>query len=157
MVMNIVRFGLVGMVLALASSTVACAAHTDGDESQGSQKEPVKPAPFNPVPNPNPDPPAPTPVPECTPLPSPAASGGGIGMANPAAVYCEGLGNKLDGEDCIFADGTKCEEWSFFRGECGQSHSFCNLHGGTIANGECTLATGEKCQEDEFATTCLCR
>lgn len=48
-------------------------------------------------------------------------------IANPASVYCEEQGNKLeirtaaDGSQtgyCIFKDGTECEEWAYFRGEC---------------------------------------
>jgi len=51
-----------------------------------------------------------------------------IGLANPASVYCEQQGNKLeirtaaDGSQssaCIFPDGSECEEWAYFRGECG--------------------------------------
>jgi uncharacterized protein len=51
-----------------------------------------------------------------------------VGMANPASVYCEQQGNKLeirtaaDGSQsgaCIFPDGSECEEWAYFRGECG--------------------------------------
>jgi putative hemolysin len=47
-------------------------------------------------------------------------------IANPASVYCEEKGNKLeirtdeDGDQigiCILADGKECEEWKFFRGE----------------------------------------
>jgi len=50
------------------------------------------------------------------------------GPANPASVYCEGQGYRLemrtdaDGGTygvCIFPDGTECEEWAFYRGECG--------------------------------------
>ncbi len=49
------------------------------------------------------------------------------GMPNPAAVYCEEQDGKVEirtAEDggqagyCIFADGSECEEWAFFRGEC---------------------------------------
>jgi putative hemolysin len=49
-------------------------------------------------------------------------------MANPASVYCEEQGNKLeirtaaDGSQsglCIFPDGSECDEWAYFRGECG--------------------------------------
>ncbi|MFA5013268.1 MAG: DUF333 domain-containing protein [Candidatus Paceibacterota bacterium] len=49
------------------------------------------------------------------------------GLANPASVYCEKQGYKLDirkdaqGNEtgyCIFGNGQECEEWSFFRGEC---------------------------------------
>lgn len=48
-------------------------------------------------------------------------------IANPASVYCEEKGGKLeiradaDGNQygiCIFPDGSECEEWKFFRGEC---------------------------------------
>lgn len=50
------------------------------------------------------------------------------GMPNPASVYCEQQGNKLEihtAEDgsqsgvCIFPDGNTCDEWAYFRGECG--------------------------------------
>ncbi len=49
------------------------------------------------------------------------------GIANPASVYCEEHEGKVEirtGEDggqigiCIFEDGSECEEWAFFRGEC---------------------------------------
>jgi putative hemolysin len=55
-----------------------------------------------------------------------------IGMANPASVYCEGRGYTLemrtdaDGGQygvCIFADGSECGEWAFYRGECGPTGS----------------------------------
>ena len=48
-------------------------------------------------------------------------------MPNPASVYCEQQGNKLeirtaaDGSQsgmCIFPDGSSCDEWGYFRGEC---------------------------------------
>jgi len=50
------------------------------------------------------------------------------GMPNPASAYCEQNGNKLeihtaaDGSQngiCVFPDGSICEEWAYFRGECG--------------------------------------
>lgn len=49
-------------------------------------------------------------------------------MPNPASVYCEQNGNQLeirtaaDGSQsgmCIFPDGSACDEWAYFRGECG--------------------------------------
>jgi hypothetical protein len=49
-------------------------------------------------------------------------------MPNPASVYCEQNGNKLeirtanDGSQsgiCVFPDGSTCDEWAYFRGECG--------------------------------------
>lgn len=51
-------------------------------------------------------------------------------MPNPASVYCEQNGNQHeirtadDGSQsgiCIFADGSECDEWAYFRGECGIS------------------------------------
>ena len=53
-------------------------------------------------------------------------------MPNPASVYCEEQGYKLeivtatDGSQsglCIFPDGNSCDEWAYFRGECGLSDS----------------------------------
>ena len=50
------------------------------------------------------------------------------GMPNPASVYCTQNGNKLeirtaaDGSQngiCIFSDGSSCDEWAYYRGECG--------------------------------------
>lgn len=51
-------------------------------------------------------------------------------MPNPASVYCTQNGNRLeirttaDGSQsrvCIFPDGSSCDEWAYFRGECGPS------------------------------------
>ncbi len=47
-------------------------------------------------------------------------------IANPASVYCEENGGNVVIEDeeegqvgyCIFDSGKKCDEWSFYRGEC---------------------------------------
>lgn len=49
------------------------------------------------------------------------------GLPNPASVYCEQQGYTLeirtasDGSQssvCIFTDGSECDEWAYFRGEC---------------------------------------
>ena len=49
-------------------------------------------------------------------------------MPSPASVYCEQNGNRLeiqtasDGSQngvCVFPDGSTCDEWAYFRGECG--------------------------------------
>jgi putative hemolysin len=54
--------------------------------------------------------------------PTPAA-----GMPNPASVYCEQNGGRLDLRQdasggvagvCVFPDGSECEEWAYFRGQC---------------------------------------
>jgi putative hemolysin len=50
------------------------------------------------------------------------------GLPNPASVYCEQNGNKLeivtaaDGSQigrCVFPDSSACDEWAYYRGECG--------------------------------------
>jgi putative hemolysin len=49
-----------------------------------------------------------------------------IGLPNPASVFCEEGGYKLEMRQeaggtvgyCLFPDGSECEEWAFFRGEC---------------------------------------
>jgi putative hemolysin len=62
-----------------------------------------------------------TPEPAATDIPQ-------VNMANPASVYCEQNGNKLeiqtaaDGSQsgiCVFPDGSTCDEWAYFRGGCG--------------------------------------
>lgn len=64
-----------------------------------------------------------------TPMPEPAATGTPeANLPNPASVHCREMGNTLDirtqadGSQkgvCVFPDGTECDEWAFFRGECG--------------------------------------
>jgi len=48
-------------------------------------------------------------------------------LPNPASKYCVDQGYKLEIRSdeagnqygvCIFPDGSECEEWAFFRGEC---------------------------------------
>ncbi len=48
-------------------------------------------------------------------------------LPNPASAYCEAQGNRLeirttaDGSQsgvCIFPDGSECDEWAYYRGEC---------------------------------------
>jgi putative hemolysin len=67
----------------------------------------------------------PTPTPAATATPAPTA---GAFLPNPASVYCVEQGYRLeirtatDGSQsgaCIFADGSECDEWAFYRGECG--------------------------------------
>ena len=56
------------------------------------------------------------------------ASESPLGLPNPASKFCEDQGYTVeirtaaDGSQagyCIFPDGTECDEWAFFRGECG--------------------------------------
>lgn len=61
----------------------------------------------------------------CMPLPPTPAPG--PGMPNPASVYCEEQGGKVELRTdasggmvgfCVFPDGSECEEWAYYRGEC---------------------------------------
>jgi inhibitor of cysteine peptidase len=60
------------------------------------------------------------------PTPTPATFDSPLGLPNPASQYCEDEGYTLemrtdaDGTTgyCIFPDGSECEEWAFYRGEC---------------------------------------
>jgi putative hemolysin len=51
-----------------------------------------------------------------------------VNMPNPASVYCTQNGNKLEIRTaadssqsgvCVFPDGSTCDEWAYFRKECG--------------------------------------
>ncbi|HVM69115.1 MAG TPA: DUF333 domain-containing protein [Gaiellaceae bacterium] len=89
-------------------------------------------------------------------------------MANPAAVHCESLGHRVEGDDCVLAGGGRCEQWAFYRGECGGARSFCARQGGVVSTktedmgtwvasyAVCTLAGGGSCKEQDFARTCDC-
>lgn len=47
-------------------------------------------------------------------------------IANPASIHCIKNGGKIDIREtvggqqgfCVFSDGSECDEWKFFRGEC---------------------------------------
>lgn len=50
-----------------------------------------------------------------------------VGMPNPASVYCQERAGRLEirtdanGDQygvCVFLDGSECDEWEYFRGEC---------------------------------------
>ncbi|MEM7818294.1 MAG: DUF333 domain-containing protein, partial [Candidatus Aenigmatarchaeota archaeon] len=57
--------------------------------------------------------------------------GGKVSIPNPAAIYCEKSGYKLEkrkdkeGNEygvCVFPDGKECDEWSFYEGKCGTEY-----------------------------------
>jgi putative hemolysin len=61
-----------------------------------------------------------------------------VGLPNPASVYCEENGNKLeiqtaaDGSQsgvCIFPNGSTCDEWAYFRGECSPASVTATIEG----------------------------
>jgi uncharacterized protein len=94
----------------------------------------------------------------------PPTSGGTTQIANPASENCIAKGGTLEIVDapegqhgmCTLADGTRCEEWAFMRGECPCGEcpqlappgpNFCT--GGTIVAGEtnaCGCQGPPKCE-----------
>ena len=88
------------------------------------------------------------------------SSGLKIGMANPAAVYCEELGYeyKIITDDeggqrgvCIFPDNSSGDAWDFFAGKCGQNYSYCKIHGCDIE----TISDGKNPYSTEYAVCIL--
>jgi len=91
-----------------------------------------------------------------------------IGIPNPAAVYCEGRGYDTESvernggmdADCVFPDGSRCAQWDFLAGRCGQQFTFCESQGGTMASsdaniGNCIFEDGSSCGEyDYYAGLC---
>lgn len=83
-------------------------------------------------------------------------------MANPSAVYCEGLGYSMEnvirngGEDadCIFPDGSRCAQWDFLSGRCGQEFAYCQTQGYILEEGTnigiCRFPDGSHCDEFLF-------
>lgn len=68
-----------------------------------------------------------TKVPTQVTTPAVPATQGGAGLANPASVYCGQVGGKTEikkdatGAEygiCTFPNGSSCEEWALYRGEC---------------------------------------
>jgi putative hemolysin len=66
-----------------------------------------------------------TPVP--TTIVAVPTTGGSTGLANPASVYCGQVGGKTEikkdaaGNEygmCTFPNGSTCDEWALYRGEC---------------------------------------
>jgi putative hemolysin len=86
------------------------------------------------------------------------------GLANPASVYCQGLGYEEQTREnelgqygvCIFPDGSECDTWDFLAGRCGQEYSYCSQQGfelmateeGNI--GTCVFDDGSTCTEFLF-------
>ena len=88
-------------------------------------------------------------------------------MANPAAVYCEGLGYTMeivtrDGgqdADCLFLDGSRCAQWDFLAGRCGQEFTFCKKQSFDLEIGNniglCRFPDGSSCDEyQHFSGEC---
>jgi len=96
------------------------------------------------------------------------------GIPNPASIYCQDQGGKLEirkdivGNEtgfCVFTDGSECEEWAYFRHECSPSVSlkenFCgsSTYGNCDSDDDCKTGgcSGQVCQskkEEGAITTC---
>ena len=98
------------------------------------------------------------------------------GLPNPASVYCEQQGYSLeirtaaDGSQigvCIFPDGSECDEWAYYRGECSPASGslpnpasvFCEQQGYSLEirtasdgsqSGVCIFPDGSECDEWAF-------
>ena len=86
------------------------------------------------------------------------------GLANPASVYCQGLGFEEQTREndhgqygvCIFPDGSECDTWDFLAGRCGQEHSYCVEQGYDLQAKEdssiasCIFDDGSTCSEFLF-------
>ena len=113
----------------------------------------------------------------CVPLPTPAPAPptSKPGMPNPASKYCGDQGGKLEIRDetsgqvgyCVFSDGSECEEWAYFRGECAPggkkpsvgipnpASKYCADQGGKLEIrdetggqvGYCVFSDGSECEE----------
>jgi len=85
-----------------------------------------------------------------------------VGMANPSAVYCDGLGYPQEpvernggmDADCIFPDGSRCGAWDLLSGRCGHEFTYCELQGGNIEEGAnigtCRFSDGSSCDEYQY-------
>jgi hypothetical protein len=67
-------------------------------------------------------------------------------IANPASVYCEQQGGKLEIRTdanggqygvCTLKSGMECEEWTYYRGECGARNGSCMTDSNCIPDACC--------------------
>jgi putative hemolysin len=93
---------------------------------------------------------------------------GAPGVPSPASAYCHKLGFvPTDDGTCRYPDGTSCDQWAFYRAQCGQPFSYCNRHGGQVSSQErdmggwtalvavCTI-DGKECTDESFLATGKC-
>ena len=85
-------------------------------------------------------------------------------LANPASVYCQGLGYTEETREsevgqygvCIFPDGAECDSWAFLGGSCGQEYSYCLQQGYTLHSSSgssiatCVFDDSSTCNEYEY-------
>ena len=84
-----------------------------------------------------------------------ATEGTPVNLPNPASAFCEQNGYQLEirsAEDgsqsgiCLFPDGSACDEWAYFRGECGPSAQMSPTPAETVT--ATTQASGDGTGED---------
>lgn len=72
-------------------------------------------------------------------------------IANPASVYCEENGGTLTLEEwawlCMFEDGSYCEEWAYYNGECQPGDIIYNAVEDTLPEDAKTSLTDEELEE----------
>jgi len=109
--------------------------------------------------------------------PAEPPASGNTGLANPASVYCEDNGGTLEIRKdesggaigaCVFSDGSECEEWAFYRGECGSvsktpakeafcgesSYGKCTKNDDCVAGGCSSQICLSKNEQSDTVTTC---
>lgn len=105
--------------------------------------------------------------------PGTESPGGSIGMSNPAADYCSNQGYEYSNGRCVFPDGSSCDAWEFYRGECSYdpepekpmgmpnpASSYCTVQGYKLETrtdpttggevGYCVFPDGSSCEEWAF-------
>ena len=55
-----------------------------------------------------------------------------LALPNPAATLCASSGYTIKDGNCLFPDGSMCDQWAFWKGECGKRYHICTLHEGSI-------------------------
>ncbi len=92
--------------------------------------------------------------------PPAATDANSVSIANPAAVYCEKQGYQLkirtDTEGnmygvCIFPDGSECDEWAFFRGECAPAGQNPTTENKAVEAAKVLLATELKIKPNQIS------
>ncbi|MBN1324158.1 MAG: hypothetical protein JW986_09235, partial [Methanotrichaceae archaeon] len=93
--------------------------------------------------------------------------GGLIGLTVPPIYdHCTSNGGTVSGGNCVFSDGSSCELWAFYRGECSYNPEpillgpltlpssaaavYCENQGYESRNGRCYFPDGTSCEEWAF-------
>ncbi|RKZ52316.1 MAG: hypothetical protein DRR08_28400 [Candidatus Parabeggiatoa sp. nov. 2] len=86
-----------------------------------------------------------------------------VAVQNPSSAYCVDQGYQLGKKGCIFPDGSSCETWAFYRGQCGQKFTDCEKDGNKIKTvvkdmgtwtqeyAVCVFHDGKECPEDDYS------